>query len=246
MRLDNRASQQGAALLMLLIMFGLLGAFYALRAFNSQPAQAEKDQATLEILNMAKDALLGFAATNGRLPCPATAGSNGQEAYVGVVGASACSVPYVGFLPAATLGLPGMDATGYLRDPWAGRVRYAVSTANGNAATTTNGIQTVTTAVFAPDLRVCTTATGATPTACAAAPPALTTTAVVVLLSSGPNGEPGVGADELANAVASNNQVFVSHPRTDATAANGEFDDLVTWLTTTALFARMTQAGKLP
>jgi len=74
----------------------------------------------------------------------------------------------------------------------------------------------------------------------------LTTTAVAILFSSGPNGEPGIGADELANAAANNNQVFVSHPRTDTTAANGEFDDIVTWLPTAPLFARMTQAGKLP
>ncbi len=43
----RRHGQAGAALLMLLVMFGLLGAYFALRAFNSQPAQAEKDQATL-------------------------------------------------------------------------------------------------------------------------------------------------------------------------------------------------------
>ncbi len=161
------------------------------------------------------------------------------------MGGGACTAPYVGFLPAATLGMPGMDANGYLLDAWAGRIRYAVTTANGNAATTTNGIKTVTTAVFAPDLRICTSATGTTATTCGTAQ-ALTTNAVAIIFSAGPNGEPGVGVDELANATANNNQVYVSHPRTDAAAVNGEFDDVVAWLTTTALFARMTQAGKLP
>jgi type II secretory pathway pseudopilin PulG len=242
MKRSLQFGQQGAALLMMLIIVGLLGAFFALRSFNSQPEQAEKDQAALSMMTMAKDALLGFAAVNGRLPCPATAATAGIEAPVG---GGVCTAPYIGFLPAATLGLPDVDATGYVLDPWGRRLRYSVTTANASAATTTDGIKTVTTATFSPDLRICTSATGTTGTACGTAT-ALTTNAVAVLFSSGPNGEPGIGADELANAVANNNQVYVSHPRTDTTAANGEFDDIVTWLPTAPLFARMTQAGKLP
>ncbi len=231
---------------MVLVVVGLLGSFYAIRKFNSPITQVENDKAALAAMNMAKEALLGFAAINGRLPCPATAASNGVEAPVG--GSTAlipCTNPYIGYLPASTLGLPGMDSTGYLRDQWAGRLRYAVTTANANAATTTNRIQLVTTAVFAPDLRICISATGITLTTCGGAQ-ALTTTAVAVIFSTGANGSTATGLDEAANDITSNNQVFVSHPRTDSTAANGEFDDLVTWIPSALLFARMTQGGKLP
>jgi type II secretory pathway pseudopilin PulG len=36
---------------------------------------------TERILADIQDALLGFAAVNGRLPCPATAASNGEEKF---------------------------------------------------------------------------------------------------------------------------------------------------------------------
>lgn len=246
MKCSPPASQRGVALLVMLIAIGLLTALFALREFNSPRGQVDNEKETLLRLGMAREALLGFAAVNGRLPCPATAASAGVEAPVGgSTAVTPCTNPYIGYLPAATLGLPGADATGYLRDVWAGRLRYAVTTANGNAATTTNRIQLVTTAVFAPDLRVCASATGVAATTCGTAQ-AVTTNAVAILFSSGRNGTTAVGLDEAANDVASNNQVFVSHPRTDATAANGEFDDLVTWITPAALFARMTQAGRLP
>jgi type II secretory pathway pseudopilin PulG len=233
--------QRGAALLMMLMVFGLLGAFFAMRKFNSPVVQVEKEQASLALMNMAKEALLGFAAANGRLPCPATAASNGVEAPIG----GPCTNPYIGYLPASTLGLPGMDSTGYLRDPWAGRLRYAVTTANGNAATTTDGIKVVTVGSFVPDLRVCSSSTNITATTCGTAQP-LTTTAVAVIFSSGPNGSTATGQDEAENDVASDNQVFISHPRTDDMAANGEFDDLVTWVPSDLLFARMRQNFKLP
>lgn len=245
MNMRTRRQQRGAALLMLLMILGLAGAFFAMRIFGGAGQQAEKERASLVAMVQAQDALLGFAAINGRLPCPATAASNGVESYVGVIGASACTLPYTGFLPAATLGLPGVDTNGYLLDGWAGRIRYAVTTASANAATTTNGIQAATTAVFGPaaNLRVCASSTGITATTCGAAT-VITTNAVAVIYSAGPNAGAAGGADETANQ--NLDQVFVSHPKTDSTAANGEFDDLLNWLPPNSLFARMTQAGRLP
>lgn len=245
MNIGTARYQKGAALLMLLLMGGLAGAFFAMRIFGGASQQVEKERTSLAAMVQAQDALLGFAAINGRLPCPATAASNGVESYVGALGASACTLPYTGFLPAATLGLPGADTNGYLLDGWAGRIRYAVTTASANAATTTNGIQAATTAVFGPaaNLRVCASSTGITPTTCGAAT-VITTNAVAVIRSVGPNGGAAGGADEAANLNA--DQVFVSHPKTDNAAVNGEFDDLLIWLPPNLLFARMTQAGRLP
>lgn len=139
---------------------------------DAQIAQ-QKSKDTQQILSEARDALIGFAAANGRLPCPASAASNGVESFcknsTGVCGGiivpplaprpdhGRCSNPYNGMLPSVTLGLSGIDADGYLLDGWgvsSNWVRYAVysslNTASGainsvdHPFTATNGIKTAT------------------------------------------------------------------------------------------------------
>ena len=234
---------------MVLVIVALLAGSGLLTLRMQIEHQKVKD--TQKVLDDAREALLGFAAANGRLPCPATAASNGIEAPAG--GSTAvipCTSPYGGFLPGVTLGMTGLDANGYVLDAWGGttnRIRYAVTTATANAATTPNGIRTATLATYgnAPNLRVCTTSTGITATTCGAAQ-ALTTSAVAVIFSLGPNGTTGVagGADETANQNA--DQVFVWHTPVAVGGANGEFDDLMTWIPAPLLFNRMLQAGSLP
>jgi prepilin-type N-terminal cleavage/methylation domain-containing protein len=76
-------------------------------------------------LNAARDALLGFAAAHGRLPCPAATGA----ANTGVEsdnGATNCGT-FDGFYPAITLGIAPTDAQGYLLDAWGNRIRYVVT-----------------------------------------------------------------------------------------------------------------------
>jgi prepilin-type N-terminal cleavage/methylation domain-containing protein len=103
-------------------------------------------------MEQAREALVGFAVQYGRLPCPATAASNGREAFDTGAGGNAtnglCAV-WDGYLPAAELGIAPVDANGFLIDAWGtstdqkNRVRYAVSNANTQAFTKTNGIRTV-------------------------------------------------------------------------------------------------------
>jgi prepilin-type N-terminal cleavage/methylation domain-containing protein len=222
----------------------------------SAQVEQQKYKDTQRILDDAREALLGFAAANGRLPCPATAASNGIEAPAGgSTAVTPCTSPYGGFLPGVTLGMTGLDGNGYVLDAWGGqtnRIRYAVTTAitpgaNANAATSPNGIRTATILTYAPapNLRVCTTSTGILATACGAAA-ALTTSAVAVIFSLGPNGPRGVagGADETANQNA--DQVFVWHTPVAVGGTNGEFDDLMTWISAPLLFNRMLQANSLP
>lgn len=77
----------------------------------------------------AREALLGFAARHGRLPCPATATSGGTEATT----AAGCAV-YGGYLPVVELGLLGpLDGTGRLLNPWSEPLRYALSDADEDA-----------------------------------------------------------------------------------------------------------------
>ena len=121
---------------------------------------------TQRILEQAREALIGFAAANGRFPCPASASSNGAETFatfptVGTATNGICNPlvalaadVYSGFLPAVTLGFTPVDANGYAVDSWGltqNRILYAVSRTilhNGTVATTnpftrTNGMRSV-------------------------------------------------------------------------------------------------------
>ncbi len=211
---------------------------------TTQVAQ-RKTSDTQKTLEDIREALLGYAIANGRLPCPASATSNGVESFVGTVGASACTNPYNGFVPAATLGLQATDSRGFAIDAWGTPIRYAVTTANTSAFTTANGMRTAIMAALAPNLYVCTRSPGTgIQTACPAAT-VLTSSAPAVIYSLGPNyATGGTSADEAANL--NIDQVFVFHTRSDLGTTIGEFDDIVTWLSANVLFSRMVSAGQLP
>lgn len=253
--------QRGAALMILLMIAGVVGAMFAIQLVGRTASERAQVAATTLALSQAREALIGFALVNGRLPCPASATSLGQESFAG--GGSAanglCSNFYDGFLPAAALGITPVDAQGYAVDAWGivpNRIRYAVYTGTIgtpvgvlNPFTRTDGIKTAGLASFstAQLLRVCASATGITATTCGTAT-VLTNTAPAVIYSVGKNAPSGgTSADEAANPnpnSANNDQVFVSHETTPVGATSGEFDDIVTWLTFDTLSTRMTQAGK--
>ncbi|MHB9116934.1 MAG: type II secretion system protein [Burkholderiales bacterium] len=238
-------SERGFTLVEMAIVLVIVG---LLLGGMLMPLSAQIDQRkigdTQKTLDGIKEALIGFAVANGRLPCPASPTSNGVESPVG---GGACSNPYDGFLPAATLGITPTDSSGYAVDAWGlqqNRIRYAVTTANSNAFTTASGMRTTGIGTLAPNLYVCASATGITATSCGTAT-ALTSNAPAVIFSLGKNAPTGgTGTDEAANL--DNNPVFVFHTQAAAGAANGEFDDLVTWLSLPVLLNRMVTAGQLP
>lgn len=207
---------------------------------------------TQKTLRDIHDALLGFAAANGRLPCPATATSNGQENFAAGNDASTgrCSNFYDGFVPAATLGITPVNDSGIAIDAWDRPIRYAVwagvINAVANPFTRTNGMRSATMDMIAgttPLIAVCTTSTGVTSTACSGATTTLTNSVPALVFSGGKLINPA-GADAGANR--DDDSVFVSHVPTGAGAANGEFDDLVIWLSPNILFNKMIAAGQLP
>ncbi len=189
-----------------------------------------------------KEALLGFAIVNGRLPCPAAAGATGVESPAG---GGPCTNPFDGFLPAISLSLHPLDAQGYAIDRWNNRIRYAVTTANGSAATTASGIRNrwVAGNPLNADLSICATSvgiTGAGNLATCAVGANLSDSAVAVVFSTGRNGaETPTSADETANLPASNRRAFVS-----ATPGTG-FDDIVVWISSNLLMSRLLAAGRL-
>ena len=246
------------AIVLVILGFVLGALLLPLQAQRQQLAQAQ----TGNTLENAKRALLGFAQSRGRLPCPATAASNGAELPLG----GGICTQQVGFLPAATLGVEPTDAQGFALDAWNNRIRYAVtqSSVPGTPATwdfTSNiadnlatplvneadGMNVVGITKLTPDLRVCNSATGITATNCSAAVPEVNyaiNNAVAVIYSAGATGAQGsVGRpDELANL--DGNTVFVSHDISLATAPN-EFDHIVTWISPFVLYNAMIQAGQL-
>lgn len=225
----------------LVIVALLLGGLLMPLSAQNDSRQISETQKTLSDI---RDALIGYAAANGRLPCPATAASNGIESPAG--GGNCNSVVannnFSGFVPAATLGIGPTDGSGYAIDAWGNRIHYAITAANGAAFTTPSGMRTTTIATLAPDLRLCADARCATP---------LTSGGVVaVIYSTGKNsGTGGVGADEAQNPNpngGSADATFVSHTPTPASAPGGEFDDIVIWLAPGTLYNRMIAAGQLP
>src|SRR5439155_26923307 len=97
-------------------------------------------------LDDARDALLGFAAAHGRLPCPATTATDDESFVAGGDAANGECAGFAGWLPAASLGLAG--GAGTVLDPWDQRVRYAVAGIAVNGVTRpftrANGMQAAT------------------------------------------------------------------------------------------------------
>jgi prepilin-type N-terminal cleavage/methylation domain-containing protein len=220
--------------------------------------QLRRQEETRRLLDDAKDALLGFVAAHARLPCPATASSNGMEGFA--AGGSAangdCADFHGGYLPGASLGLAPLDPEGFVRDPWQGpqsRVRYAVygagSAINGvvNPLTRANGMQAATLAGLgaAPSyLFICTTGAAANASGCGPAANQLTRRAAFVLLSLGPNASatPPAGSDEARNV--DGDAVFVY--REASGVAGREYDDQLQWVPIHLVVNRMVLAGRLP
>ena len=194
---------------------------------------------TRETLERAREALLGFAAANGRLPCPATASSAGNEKFTGTLGASDCASDPGGnyYFPAATLGLGPADAGGFLVDAWGHRVRYQLTDDDGGGANNwafarANGMKQSGMRNLAPDLEICLDSTCTN---------RLANGVVAVLLATGKNGGAApVGPDEIENR--DGDKRFVS--RSPGADGSGGFDDELTWLPASLLFSKLLAAGQ--
>lgn len=227
------------------------------------------DRETQARLNEIKDALIGYAAANGRLPCPAPANSGVESPSGGSVCTSTCTttcnttsngIAY-GFIPATTLGIASVDANGHALDGWNQPIRYAVSaaTVGGQASpfTTPSGVKTATMSSIATAtlLSVCNTTssggvTGAgTAGALCSSASKMTDNGVAVIWSTGKNtATGGTSADEAQNQKTTGqvDPAFIYHVSAPSTASGGEFDDQLIWISPNILFNRLIAAGQLP
>lgn len=239
-------------LAIVVIIVGLLigGIVVSIGAQQENAARSITERKISEVI----EALIGYAAANNRLPCPAAPPvlTTPEEKRVGAeqpAGGGNCEYNWVGFVPARTLSLGPTDANGYLLDAWGSPIRYAVTKSNADSFTTTGSMRNNWSGGMNPDLRVCNTAIGIVyplqvTADCATAAVTLADNAVAVIYSRGKNG--GVtptSSDESANG--DNDRVFIAHTPVSADSSN-EFDDIVGWLSPNILYSRLIAAGRLP
>lgn len=236
----NRAGFTLVEMAIVLVIVGLLlgGLLMPLSAQVEQRRISETQKALDEI----KEALIGYAIANKRFPRPATSATNGVENPATCANDAACS----GFIPWATLGVTKLDA-------WGKIIRYSVTPAFANASITLSTVANR--KVFTRDQTTGATSyligqVGACTTALQCAP--------AVVFS---HGKLRLGTNDAGTAIADDTATnldedanntgptdYYQRTPTDSTAAatGGEFDDLVTWLSSNILFNRMVAAGQLP
>ncbi|MEM7016904.1 MAG: prepilin-type cleavage/methylation domain-containing protein [Pseudomonadota bacterium] len=244
--------QKGLSLIEMAIILAIIAVLVAsLLGPLAMQEEVRRVKETARRMDIIKEALLGYAMTNGRLPCPATlSATNPNDGQEDPLGGGVCTVSD-GFVPAVTLGITPTDSQGYALDAWQNTLRYRISTTFSSALTTPPGsgsIADVGMNVVASSstlLSVCDNSTGITSSSCGASNATLTSTAPVVIYSLGPNRDgTGASTDEQENLDA--DVFFVSHPPTDSGSTAGEFDDVISWLSINILFNRMVLADQLP
>ena len=196
--------------------------------------EQRKISETRKALEEIREALIGFAVINGRLPCPDT-DTNPAGAGYGLEEAACAANPTAeGYLPWKTLGVADMDAWGIKRtataSPRIGDWRYRV---DRNFAVTFN----LSTACNSSDqLTVRDSAGNAlhSTAACTASP--APERPIAIVYSAGPNTTPD-GQNASFEGTSGVYQADVPSPT---------FDDILIWIARPTLFNRMVAASKLP
>jgi prepilin-type N-terminal cleavage/methylation domain-containing protein len=250
-----------------LMIIGLIAS--SMIASISQQTEKRRATETKASLAQARDAVMAYLTTQGRLPCPASATSNGQESILSNTGGIITCNLEAGFLPAVTLGMTGLDAAGNLNNGWddgAGATttrprafRYGVSnlvapvanalTSPGlgaaSSSTRRNDVQTAINGGNA--LFVCASAAGITggTNRCGSTANLLSNSAAVTIWTLGANGNDNTtfSADEQQNATLTVPRVLISRGYAPLGATGGMFDDLVTWIPASIVLERLLTTG---
>lgn len=220
-----------------LVIAALLIAGLMIPISTQQEIRARQD--TDKTLSEIREALIGFATTNGRLPRPATSSTNGAENSSTCATDAACS----GFIPWATLGVEKLDG-------WKKLIRYSVTPDYANTAITLATIANRTVRSRDAGGSLSYLAGQASCTSAGQCVPAVIfshgagrwgTTESGTALGDGS----GTNTDEDANN-AGPTAYYSRLPTAETSATGGEFDDIVIWLPSTLLTNRLIAAGKLP
>lgn len=231
--------QRGAALLVLLAISALAAGAILIGTFNHADLTGRRERQTRQTLAEAREALLGFAMTQGRLPRPAISATDGREDPAPCADERSCT----GLLPWVTLGVGAIDG-------WSKHLGYSVPPAFTVAPL--DPLQVT------PDKVVLGRFNNGQPyylqgqATCSIVTPCL----AAVLISFGKRNF-GIGADGLVQAnngignideaanYSAHNRFMLRAATTDAAAPGGEFDDAVEWITVKKLYTAMNSAGQL-
>lgn len=230
--------QRGAVLLLLLAVIGLGAASLLMSGVARFDTRAGPERKTAAALKEARDALIGYAATHGRLPRPARDAGSGREFDGRCDSEQSCT----GFLPWVTLGIaPG--------DGWGRLLRYSVTPVMTSAPlnpTVAVGTKTVLSRQGERLVYLAGSPDCSLGSQCPAA----------VVLSNGRDNygvsvhgiaQRGAAADNLderANALGAS--AFMQRARSDGRHPGGEFDDQLAWIGVDALLGPMSRARTLP
>ena len=223
----GQKNQKGFSILEVAVVLVILGLLIG-SIITPLSAQRESRQRALaeQDLQEIKQALLGFALVNGRLPCPADTNTDGLEDANG----SGDCLEANGYVPNVTLGLSGQVTTGnLLADPWNTAYRYSLTGVNSWEYAKNLSIDGTT-----PDLQVCSS------TACTAAT-TLTSSAVAVVFSMAKFGSPNASSS-LETENTDNDTVFVQAGF--AESGSNAFDDEIIWLSQNELAYALMQGGR--
>lgn len=249
---------------MVLVILALVmsGGMMALSGLRENADRAETEKSLEEI----REALVGFALTYGRLPCPANpdGSAGGAEDSTGTVGLEVCSRE-VGILPWEALNVKPNDA-------WGRWYTYHVSANAASEVVWADGINLATKTLQVAAETGCVNPTSATVALCTEGDitvndddgTTLSTQAVAVVVS---HGRDGAGAFESGNRIAvsaSANQAQNTDALNDDGTVNGtppdgtyidgdynsvsgsEFDDLILWISPNLIKNKLVEAKKLP
>ena len=234
------------------------------------PLRAQIDAARIReaerMLGEVREALIGYAMTRGALPCP----DDVSDGIDGVAPAACAGTALAGILPYQTLGVPRADPWGRLygyrvTQEFSRRLLTGQPPAADRLDLTDTGDITVLTRGDDPGTA------GTAELKHQSVATALTRTAPALVVSFGPNGFGGIGAatglalalppgsaaDETENSDVDSTFVSRIHSRgadgcDDADESSVppppscEFDDIVAWISTPVLMARLVEARVLP
>mgnify|MGYP000170966799 FL=1 len=193
----------------------------------SAQVEQTRRKATEQGIGSVHEAIIGFALSSGRLPCPDTDGDGLENPAGGVGGCTNNS----GMLPGATLGIAAADG-------WGQAYRYLVAAEFAdNTDGTSSGCGAATPGV---SFELC--AVGDIDVLDAAGGGSVAASVVAAIVSQAKNYGATAAADEAENM--DNDRLLVSHRYTSA--AGQEYDDIVSWISPNTLRAKMASAGILP
>jgi prepilin-type N-terminal cleavage/methylation domain-containing protein len=194
--------QQGFSLIEMAMVLVILGFLLAglMMPLSSQHAAQKREEAKQQLEDI-RNAIIGFAQVNNRLPCPASPLSNG----VSVPNMSAVCTAGNNLVPYVTLGLSGTIVAGRLLDPWQQPILYYITSAYSSTPISISG-------AAAGAFTICAVST---PLVCPVANTA-SGNVVVVLLSTGDT------TSSSPNPISASN-VYASSP-------TETFDDIIVWI----------------